>query len=605
MLNATSNTPLLFKVSARIHGNGKGKVLFAWDNQAKYMASTGTSKVVHIHRAINRRGLRFAAQTTRLGYVLFRQITPPGSGICCALEWNAVGLKLAIVQQSSSILVLWNADNGTNEQINISGRDHLCFVKFSNETNHLAVGTTRGTMYILHSDIKKTTTIRHVKSGKIIDGKWSLVGTGNRFAWVTIDKHVHCCDEQGNVLFHQNLNRSSSFDASSSFSQLSLLYPTSISFRPSPRAPARPNNNTTTTTATTTATTTTTATVRPGTTTTVTMNTTTMGTDTNSSTRATEDDRRIVHKNNLLCIEFSSSGNDQDVDSSWSSSTSASSTTDNTASSPSPVSSLLLFNMDSKNSKGIDLEFHSNYGRIIAHRWDSSGMLLVGFEHGYLCGVSCNIRSIWEESFCIKVFHVLSSMKSIVYSEKNHLIACLSKTGVVLVKHECVTEENDDDKTQYQKQGKEHQELQKYKPLGRGDGFFSFSAKTKKVPPHEILDDSFSFSDLMSVVSPLDSICFAQFGKCMSVCDSSGTIYTYVLRASRSTQEGVLPFGIDRLTKGTMGRAIRMLSTPLPMMLLIPLLLFGALSVLCCTAYMMETDSLLFVRAVLGWSAFI
>lgn len=596
MLNSTSNTPLLFKVSARIHGNGKGRVLFAWDNQAKYMASTGTSKVVHIHRAINRRGPRFATQKTTLGYVLFRQITPPGSGICCALEWNAVGLKLAIVQQSSSILVLWNADNGTNEQINICGRDHLCFVKFSNETNHLAVGTTRGTMYILHSDIKKTTTIRHVKSGKIIDGKWSLVGTGNRFAWVTVDKHVHCCDDQGNVLFHQNLNRSSSFDASASFSQLSLLYPTSISFCPSPRAPARPNNTTATAT-----------TVRHGTTTTTTTGTgtTTMGTDTNSSTRATGDDRRKVRKNNLLCIEFSSSGNDQDVDSSWSSSTSASSTTDNTASSPSPVSSLLLFNMDSKNSKGIDLEFHSNYGRIIAHRWDSSGMLLVGFEHGYLCGVSCNIRSIWEESFCIRVFHVLGSMKSIVYSEKNHLIACLSKTGVVLVKHECVTEE-EDDKTQYhQKQGKEHKEIQEHKPLGKGDGLFSFSAKTKKVPPHEILDDSFSFSDSMSVVSPLDSICFAQFGKCMSVCDSSGTIYTYVLRASRTTQEGVLPFGIDRLTKGTMGRAIRMLSTPLPMMLLIPLLLFGALSVLCCTAYMMETDSLLFVRAVLGWSAFI
>jgi hypothetical protein len=333
----TNNKPPiepLFIVAARSHGNVKGKVRFAWESEAKYMASTGTSKVVHIHRAINKKRLRITNQSRQ--YVLYRQITPPGTGICCGLEWNRAGSKLAILQESSPTLVIWNADNGTSEQLNIGGRDHLCFVKFSIETNHhLAVGAARGTMFIFNGNIKKTTTVKPVTSGKIIDGAWSK--GSNLFAWVTADKHVHCCNSDGSIILHQDLTKSSTNIH---------RHPTGISFRP-PNAVSDDDNN---------------------------------GDDGDDDD---DDNSNNMNVSSLLCVEFGGHGcliDDQEDD------TSTSSMSDKT-------SFLLLFNV-SNSDEGIDLEFRSEYGTIVGHRWDDNGMLMVGFSNGYVCGLSCSVQSI-------------------------------------------------------------------------------------------------------------------------------------------------------------------------------------------------------------------
>jgi len=71
----------LFVVDARHHG--KGKILFAWHPDGAYVATTGTSRVVHI----------FDSEGS-----LVEQIVPPSPSICTSLQWDSQGEVLAILQ---------------------------------------------------------------------------------------------------------------------------------------------------------------------------------------------------------------------------------------------------------------------------------------------------------------------------------------------------------------------------------------------------------------------------------------------------------------------------------------------------------------------------
>jgi WD40 repeat protein len=80
----------LFVIDTRHHG--KGPIIFGWHPEGSYVASTGNSRVVHIF--------------DRVGEMI-DQIVPPHPSMCTALEWNNDGSVLAIMQQSSATVVLW------------------------------------------------------------------------------------------------------------------------------------------------------------------------------------------------------------------------------------------------------------------------------------------------------------------------------------------------------------------------------------------------------------------------------------------------------------------------------------------------------------------
>ena len=553
----------LFVVSARKHG--RGRVLFAWGPEAKFMASTGTSKVVHIHRAVHRRGLQFSRHDGP-GYVLHRQITPPGSGVCNALEWNSTGDKLAIVQDSSSTLVLWHTRTGSSEQINISGRfDHLCCVKFSFEGDRLAVGTTRGAMYVYDCNERKTITIRQEKSskGKVVAGTWSR--SENRLAWITEDKHLHCCDAQGCILLHQLLKTSP--------------IPTAISF----------------------------------------------GALQSDSTH-----------DNILCIQFSSVGSDlaESMSESSSSSSQNSGGSGSGNSKSKRISPLLLHNVDAaaavathNHGKGIDLEFCKEYGIPIGHCWDGRGTLLVGFAHGYVCGVVCDAEKIWSEKFCVCVD---ANLRGITYSAELSTVACCGFDNVWLIRHDVNEIEKEKEKEEKEKEQEKKEGKRKGTEEGKGKDTEAIGGKqthleetnTINAPKQRILPIRFKYTDITTSTttaatqpsSDLDVVQFTKSGSgMMTVSDAAGAIYTFRLGSAVSGKYGVggphgdsyLPFGMEVLTTGRTGEVVRLLAAPLPLGYLVTLLTVGFVFVLSSTAWMMESTPWSFCRAVLGWSAFI
>ena len=87
--------------------HGKSKVIFRWSPNSQHLATTGISKVVHI---LGRVGTEF---------VLRDQVMPPARSVVIALEWSADGSELAIMQASSSTIMLWQAETGTKRKIDM------------------------------------------------------------------------------------------------------------------------------------------------------------------------------------------------------------------------------------------------------------------------------------------------------------------------------------------------------------------------------------------------------------------------------------------------------------------------------------------------------
>jgi hypothetical protein len=101
-----------FSVDQRHHG--VGPVKYAWDSSGNYLASTGSSRVVHI---FDRRG------------DLVDQIVPPSPSICTHVEWSATPkdkphqLMLAIAQANSSLIVIWSVNGQVKSYVDVGVKE--------------------------------------------------------------------------------------------------------------------------------------------------------------------------------------------------------------------------------------------------------------------------------------------------------------------------------------------------------------------------------------------------------------------------------------------------------------------------------------------------
>ncbi|RHY20642.1 hypothetical protein DYB25_002514, partial [Aphanomyces astaci] len=189
--------------------HGVGPVKYAWDPTGNFLASTGSSRVVHI---FDRRG------------ELVDQIVPPSPSICTHVAWSnsrdrkVHGLTLAVSQANSSVLVLWSAATHTTHHVDVNVKEItlLLWNKAKSTTMEgvedncmlLAIGTSRGQVvfYDMPDEVASSARVHRVAlrpalakhKKKILCGDWNAQ---NEFAFGSEDRQVSICyGKDGSVI---------------------------------------------------------------------------------------------------------------------------------------------------------------------------------------------------------------------------------------------------------------------------------------------------------------------------------------------------------------------------------------------------------------------
>merc|ERR1719382_1981089 len=106
----------LFTLTPKHHD--RGSVIFAWHPEGNFLATCGQNRIVTI---FNRQGEEFA------------KIPLEGTGKCLELAWDAEGEMLAVLQQSSPIIKLWDANQNEEKSLDTGAKElgNLSFIKWS------------------------------------------------------------------------------------------------------------------------------------------------------------------------------------------------------------------------------------------------------------------------------------------------------------------------------------------------------------------------------------------------------------------------------------------------------------------------------------------
>jgi WD repeat-containing protein 19 len=174
-----ANMQLLFVINTAFHGSGK--IVYSWSPLSLCVATTGTTRVVHI---FDSRGQ------------LLEQIVPPSPSVCTALEWNCTGEVLAITQASSAVLVLWYMGTGEKREVDVGYRD-ITFLKWAPSGGLLALGTSKGAVIIYNSrtHARREAEGRHKR--RIVCGDWN----GNEcLAYASEDRQITVASPEGRTI---------------------------------------------------------------------------------------------------------------------------------------------------------------------------------------------------------------------------------------------------------------------------------------------------------------------------------------------------------------------------------------------------------------------
>ena len=114
-------------VTIDAHYHGKGPILYSWHPSSHFVATVGTTKIVHIFDCKGQLMDKFV----------------PG-GTCIALEWDISGETLAILQTGvPQEIVLWQFESKEEQRLELNIKEPV-LMKWSRDGKLLAVGTARG-----------------------------------------------------------------------------------------------------------------------------------------------------------------------------------------------------------------------------------------------------------------------------------------------------------------------------------------------------------------------------------------------------------------------------------------------------------------------------
>ena len=176
-------------------------MLFKWHPAGAFLATCGSNRIVNI----------FNRQGETVGTIALE-----GSGKCLQLDWDPNGETLAILQQGSSIIKLWDANQQRADELDTrreeEGNDtlkDLSFVKWAVNQPFLAVASAKGALLLYdRRTLKKAWFMgRHTK--KIVSGAW------NEDALLALcgeDKQISISNAEGDILLQHPLKDYQPFD---------------------------------------------------------------------------------------------------------------------------------------------------------------------------------------------------------------------------------------------------------------------------------------------------------------------------------------------------------------------------------------------------------
>eukprot|EP00002_Diphylleia_rotans_P001793 TRINITY_DN11025_c0_g1_i1.p1 TRINITY_DN11025_c0_g1~~TRINITY_DN11025_c0_g1_i1.p1 ORF type:complete len:1293 (+),score=269.64 TRINITY_DN11025_c0_g1_i1:166-4044(+) len=147
----------LWTADAKVHG--RGAVLFKWHPEGQFVATAGQNKIVHIF--------------TRNGEVVDEILLE--SGPCSGLDWDSDGEKLAMMQESSGIVQIWDLNTKRTTNLDTGMRD-LSYLKWAKNGPQLAIGTAKGHLVIYNKKTQRKLTTMGKHTKRIISGAWNIEG---------------------------------------------------------------------------------------------------------------------------------------------------------------------------------------------------------------------------------------------------------------------------------------------------------------------------------------------------------------------------------------------------------------------------------------------
>jgi WD repeat-containing protein 19 len=163
----------LFSLSERKHG--PGPVIFAWQPSGNFLATAGSNGIVHI----------FDRNGHQVDEVAVGKTAP-----VLDLAWDKDGENLAVLQDKNPDVPIWTLSSRRLNVVRTDMQD-LTFIKWSNTSPLLAVGTAKGNLLIYQSDMKRKIPIMGKHTKAITCGAWSnedVLALGSEDSTLTLSR---------------------------------------------------------------------------------------------------------------------------------------------------------------------------------------------------------------------------------------------------------------------------------------------------------------------------------------------------------------------------------------------------------------------------------
>ncbi|XP_013417652.1 WD repeat-containing protein 19 [Lingula anatina] len=174
----------VFTLNEKTHG--PGGIFYQWQRSlGNYLATTGFD---HNVRIFDRHG------------ELREEINLPG--LCTGFGWDVDGDVLAIINDKTGVVFLWNANSARLSQLDSGLRDSLTFLLWSKTGQQLSIGTAKGNLMIYNHQTSRKIPILGKHTKKITCGAWS---SQNLLALGSQDNTLTISNAEGDTIRQTNL----------------------------------------------------------------------------------------------------------------------------------------------------------------------------------------------------------------------------------------------------------------------------------------------------------------------------------------------------------------------------------------------------------------
>lgn len=176
----------LFRIGPDKHGGGDSggrPLLFSWQPRGNFLATVGRNAVVHIW---DRHGEKIPDG----------EIMCKGQGPVLAVEWDAQGEVVAVLQEGNGIVELWDINTRTATSLETNMKDPT-FLKWSTTGPELAIATAKGNLVLYNEDTRRMVPVMGKHPRRITCGAWGL--GGRKLAMGSEDRTMTISDRDGNT----------------------------------------------------------------------------------------------------------------------------------------------------------------------------------------------------------------------------------------------------------------------------------------------------------------------------------------------------------------------------------------------------------------------